>query len=78
MYTTRNIDTKQKPIITFGRKKNNAIISQISTSLPFDVNKREDSTRIIPIVTTQENEMSWITRVEVIKVRYFKGLTTAM
>ena len=78
MYTTRNIDAKQKPIITFGRKKNNAIISQIRTSLPFDVNKREDSTRITPIVTTQENEMSWITRLEVIKVRYFKGLTTAM
>ena len=48
------------------------------TSLPFDLNKREDSTRIIPTVTIQENEMSWITRVEVIKVRYFKGLTTAM
>ena len=78
MYTTRNIDAQQKTIITLGRKKNNAITSQIRTSLPFDVNKREDSTRIIPTVTTQENEMSWITRVEVIKVRYFKGLTTAM
>ena len=73
MYTTRNIDAQQKTIITLGRKKNNAIISQISTSLPFDVNKREDSTRIIPTVTIQENEMSWITRVEVIKVRYFKA-----
>ena len=73
MYTTRNIDAKQKPIITFGRKKNNAIISQIRTSLPFDVNKREDSTRKIPIVTSQENEMSWLTPVEVIKVRYSKA-----
>ena len=78
MYTTRNIDAQQKTIITLGRKKNNAIISQIRTSLPFDINKREDSTRIIPTVTTQENEMSRITRVEVIKVRYFKGMTTAM
>ena len=78
MYTTRNIDAQQKTIITLGRKKNNAIISQIRTSLPFDVNKREDSTRIMPTVTTQENEMSRITRVEVIKVRYFKGMTTAM